>query len=273
MKKDVFDYSDYKAYLSASLHSKGIDRGRKTAAAKATKIQATYLSQILNGHAHLSLEQADLMNSFLLHTEEESHFFLLLVQSNKAGTKKLKDYFDKQLSEIKKKRMVVAERVGDTYALTETEKQTYYSSWIYAAVHIAATIPELQSRKKLAEHLNLKAERLNEVLHFLSSAQLVLLQGDSVKPGPSLIHLSHNSPNIYKHHTNWRNQAIESLERETPLDLHYSLVLSLSENDLEKVKAIFLQAIENMATIVRPSKEEKLYALNVDFFNMMKKTE
>jgi uncharacterized protein (TIGR02147 family) len=271
MKNDIFEYSDYKAYLKALLSSKGADRGRKAAAAKASQIQATYLSQVLNGHVHLSLEQADLMNTFLMHNEDESHFFLLLVQKNKAGTRKLKDYFDTQIGEIKKRRLVVAERLGKNYSLTDPEKQIYYSSWIYSAVHIATTIPELQTKKKLAEHLNLHYDRLAEVLNFLSQAQLVIMNGENVRPGPSLIHLGNNSSNIFKHHANWRNQAIESLEREGPLDLHYSLVLSLSKEDIEKVKSIFLKGIENMAEIVRPSKEETLYALNIDFFNMNKK--
>jgi len=271
MKKNVFEYNDYKLYLSAVLSSKGKDRGRKSEAAKAAQMQATYLSQILNGHAHLSLEQADLLNHYLLHNEEESHFFILLIQKNKAGTKKLKDYFEIQLSEIRKKRMILTERLGKQYTLSDADKQVYYSSWMYAAVHIAVTIPELQNKKKLCEYLNLKPEKLVSVLDYLAQAQLVLLEGDHIRPGPSVVRLGNDSPNIYKHHSNWRNQAIESLERETLSDLHYSGVFSLSEKDIETIKNILLDNIKNVSDIVRPSKEEKLYVMNLDFFDLSKK--
>lgn len=271
MNKIVFDYSHYKPYLNQSLNSKGAARGRKAQAAAAMQMQPAYLSQVLKGMAHLSLEQAELLNSFFLHTEEESHFFLLLVQKDRSGTKRLQSYFQKQIDQTLKNRMILTQRLGNTtHQLTEPQKQQYYSSWVYAAAHIAVTIPELQNKKALCQFLNIKPDKLLIVLDFLTSAGLIEQKGEHLYPGTARVRLGNDSHHIIKHHSNWRLQAIESLEKEEIHDLHYSGVMSISEKDVEKIKNQLLENIKNVAAITQDSAEEKLYVIGIDFFNLMK---
>ncbi len=271
MSKSVFDFNKYIPYLEVVLDSKGKHRGRKTAAAVAMQIQPAYLSLILKGQADLNLEQAHALSTYLMHNEDESHFLLLLVQKDRAGTKSLRAYFQKQIDQVLKNRLILTERLGISDSLSEDEKQKYYSSWIYSAIHIAVTIPELQNKKSLCHFLNLKTEPFLKALNFLMTAGLVEQRGDILTTGRSIIRLGNNSYNIIKHHTNWRNQAIESLEREDLSDLHYSAVVSVSKKDVLVIKNQILDYIKNLVEVIKASKEESLCTLNIDFFNLDKK--
>lgn len=74
MKENLFSFLSYKAYLSSKTGASNTKRGEKTALAKALGCQPTYISQVLHGNAHLSLEQAEKANSFFSHTDDEEFF-------------------------------------------------------------------------------------------------------------------------------------------------------------------------------------------------------
>ena len=63
---------------------------------------------------------------------------------------------------------------------------------------------------------------------------------------------------------------MDSLEREEISDLHYSSVVSLSEQDAFRLKDRTLEFIKKSLELIRPSKAEVLYSLSVDFFSMKK---
>lgn len=269
-KKTVFEFNEYKKYLINKLEHKGARRGNKALLSQAINIQAAYLSKVLNGDAHLNLEQADLVNDFFLHSQEESHFFFLLLQKDRAGTKKLRKYFEDQLDEIKKRRLTLTQRLGKQEHLSDDEKLRYYSSWIFAAVHIAVTIPELRTKDQLAAFLGVSRKKIVETLEFLIKIGLVSQEGNFFLPGSNFIRLGNDSHNIIKHHTNWRLRAIESLDIESVEELHYSSVVSLSSYDVLKIKNAFLDFIKDQLSIIRESKEERLYSMCLDFFDLKK---
>src|SRR4051812_2756633 len=95
---EVFDYKDYKIYLAEALaYRRHRERGAQARLAEAIHCQSAYLSMVLKGSAHLSLEQAQGTNVFFGHGELAAHVFLLLVQGARAGTPALRTYFRKQL--------------------------------------------------------------------------------------------------------------------------------------------------------------------------------
>lgn len=272
-KKGIFEFKNYRAFLAERLNSPRSKRGLKTAFSKAIQIQPTYLSQVLKGIAHLSLEQAAAMNLYFSHSPEESHFLLLMVQKDRAGTPQLRQYFQDQMTEVLNRRLVLTKRLGTQNALTEEDKSKYYSSWVYSAVHIAVTIPNLREKEVLSKFLGISIKRLNEVLEFLATTGLVSIQGAEIHPGTNFIRLGNDSHNIIKHHNNWRQQSIEALDRERLTDLHYSGVVSLSTEDALKIKNILLDNLKENIEIIKASKEEELFCYCIDFFNLNKKAE
>ena len=266
----MFDFYDYKSYLVFKTNERKGKRGVKSAIAQAIGCQPTYISQVIKRDAHLSLEQADKINIFFGHTEVESKYFLLLVQKDKAGTLSLKEFLKKQLNDLRSQQLVLTQRLGQKKSLSSIDQSIYYSSWQYAAVHIALTISNLKNKEALSKFFNISLKRISAILEFLIKIGLVSKSNNSYNVDNFEVRLGKNSQNIIKHHTNLRNQAIESLEREDLSDLHYSSVISLSAKDTRKIKNIILDRLQSDLKIIKHSSEEKLYCYNIDFFSLKK---
>jgi uncharacterized protein (TIGR02147 family) len=269
MKKTVFDYWDYKPYLIekiASMANKG--RGVKRDMANYLGCQTAYVSQVLNQHVHFSLEQAVKVSQFFQHSKEESRFFLLLVQYQRAGSHDLQEFLKREMEEIIEKRSNLKDRLNIKDSLDETNQHIYYSAWYYAAVHILLSIPYYQTPAKIAEHLKLPLSQIQEILEFLIETGLAVQKGSHYEIGKTRIHLGQDSVQIRRHHTNWRNQSIQSIDKNEKEDLHYSNVLSMSHKDVPRVKEIMIKAIEECREIIKVSKEERLQILTMDFFNL-----
>ncbi len=73
---------------------------------------------------------------------------------------------------------------------------------------------------------------------------------------------------IGQHHTNWRLRAISSLSKGVPDDLHYSSVITISKKDALRIREELIDKIKDLKTVIKDSVEEKLYSLNLDFFEV-----
>lgn len=270
MDNIVFEFSSYKPYLERRLGGYRQRRGQRSQVAKALSCQPTFVTQVLNGNAHFSLEQAERLNRYLGHSEDESEFFFLLIQHDRAGTKELRDYFLKKIEAVRASRQVLVNRLGKSQTLSLEQQSVYYSSWHYAALHIAVAIPGLQTREALADYFKLPLKKVTETLQYLSSTGLVRLEDGRYIIGATKIRLGNNSPSIIRHHGNWRVQALESLDREEPTDLHYSGVLCLTLKDKEKIKSMILDALKEHLKISDAAREEELVCYNIDLFSLGK---
>lgn len=274
MKGSVFEYLDYKKYLIDWMDNRASGgRGERSRIAAILKCHVAYISRILGDQAHLSLEQAHALNSYLEHGPEEADFFLLLVQSARAGSAELQRHFEAKIRGEIEKRSVLKNRLEYRKALSETDQATYFSAWYYAAIHLLLALPELQTRDSLARYLRVAPKRVGEVLGFLTSAGLAIENKGRFQTGPTSIHLGNDSPMISKHHSNWRLQALQSLERESPDELHYSSAVTVARKDIPEVRKILISAIEQVRAVVRASKEDALYCYALDLFEVGGKTE
>lgn len=270
MNKNIFEFNHYKPYLEARVGTFRERSGLKSKMAEAMGCQPTFVTQILKETTHLSLEQAHRLDAFFEHSGEESDFFLLLVQKDRAGTVELRKYFDGKLKEILSKRQLLVHRLGREQTLSQQDQGVYYSSWHYAALHIAVAVPELQSRDALASYFRLQIKRVTQVLDKLTEMGLVVYKNGKYSIGSARVRLGNDSHNIIKHHTNWRNQAIDSLDREEEGDLHYSGVLCLAKKDAQKIKDLIFEALQKHLEISDASAEEEIYSYCIDFFNLRK---
>jgi len=267
--KNIFEYLDYKAYLVA-IDQRGQHKGFRSRIAEATNCQNAFVSQVLNGEVNFNLEQAMKIGAFLQLNEDEHQYFLWMIEHKRAGTQELKKYFYKLMMDLREKNLQLKKRVQIPQVLSTEAQATYYSSWIYSAVHIATMIPNLNSVQKIAQSLNIPEEKLKSVVEFLVDNGLLEKQGNTLSSGRMQIHIGNTSANINKHHSNWRIESIKSLDSPTPSDLHYSGVSSLSKSDAEKIRAQFVEVIENYVRQIEKSPEETLYAFNLDFFRVLK---
>lgn len=269
MKNTIFQNEDYKIYLKGWVKSQPAGgHGVRGQMAKAIHCQTAFISQVLNGNSHLSLEQADKLNGFLGHSKEESAFFLLLVQYTRAGTESLRQHFQEQIREITEKRSVLKERLQATHELSKEDHSIYFSSWAYAAVMVLASMPGFETKTAIIKALRLPQEKAGNILEFLVSRGLLTQNGDRYGAGKMQLHLANDSSMIVKHHTNWRIKCLETLDQEQKTELHYSSVVTLSREDITKVKLLLADALANARKIIEPSPSEELYSLCMDFFQV-----
>jgi uncharacterized protein (TIGR02147 family) len=267
----VFEFESYKDFINSYLDdpARGGGYGSRAKLAKAIHCQTSYVAQVLNGRAHFSLEQIEDINEFLGHSEQEGHILLLLVQLERAGTKKLKNRFSKQINEILESRKILKNRLGVKQPLTLELQATYYSQWYFSVIHVMAAQERFQSTKAIAEYLNLELSKVNAALAFLFEINLLekTSQG-KIKTGKTSIHLGTDSPLIVKHHTNWRLQAVRSLERHAGKNLNYSSVTTLSETDAGEIRELLTKTIEKSKKIIKDSPDERVYSFCLDFFEI-----
>jgi uncharacterized protein (TIGR02147 family) len=267
----IFEFADYKKYLTAlEAERASYQRGFRSRIAEVLDCQNAYVSQVLNTHAHFSLEQTHKIALFLTLNEVDTHYLILLVEYARAGTNSLKEFFKKELKVIREKYFDIKERVPGAKFLSVENQNVYYSSWLYPTIHMLITIPEFRTFSKIAIALKLDDSLTREIILFLISAGLVIESKGELHPGATQIHLSKDSTSIRHHHTNWRLAAVQSLHTMKKTDIHYSTVSSLSLTDAEKLKSKFLQLIEEYVQTIGPSKEETLYNFNLDFYNLLR---
>lgn len=270
MNLSVFDFNEYKAYLEAFVGPKGRRTGRRAGMARHLGCQTAYISQVLSAGAHLSLEQAMAFNEFAGHDSDSGHYFLLLVQKDRAGTPPLKDYFKLQLQELVQQRQEIKSRLAKSKQISAQDQNQYYSSWIFAAIHVALTIPELRQPQALAERFRLPLATVNQALEFLVGCGLAKRTTQGFTVGAVHLHLPRESKNILKHHTNWRLAALKSLDHwdRQQQDLHYAVAVSLSKEDVNILKEKILKLIDESIQVIKPSKEEVLWCQVIDFFQV-----
>jgi uncharacterized protein (TIGR02147 family) len=268
MKSSVFEYSDYKKYLSIRLATQGPTRGFRARLAAILRCRAAYISQVLNGPTDFSLEHAILIDQYLEHTSEESHYFILLVQYGRAGSKNLEAFFARQMENIKSNREIISKRIKGKQVLSLEDQVVYYGRWYYSAIHTLLLIPQYQTKQAIANYLSLPLSTVSEVLDFLLSKGFAREEKGKFVSGNKRTHLGTDSPLLPKHHMNWRVKTIQSLDRKPEGDLHYSGSIALSIKSAERIKTILLESIERMEPVIRETGEEAAFCVCLDFFKI-----
>lgn len=269
MEKSIFEFSNYKLYLKEKLDYLGKkERGYKQVTAEFIGCQASYLSQILTGKPDLTLEQAYRLNTRLLHDKMESKFFLLLVESARAGSIELKKYFTEQMGEVLASRHDLKKRLKETDQISQENMDRYYSSWLYTALHMALALPDMQEPSALAQRFNIPVEMAAGIVEFLEGSGLVEKVNGQYVFTKMRIHLDRNSNFIQRHHINWRSQSLQSVEKNFKEDMHYSTLFAIQKKDFDLIKDLFLKAINSASEIILPSNPEEVYAITVDLFRV-----
>ncbi|MBL7546029.1 MAG: TIGR02147 family protein [Bdellovibrionaceae bacterium] len=271
MTKEIvlFNYQDYRQYLRDYIADlRRLERGIQTKIADALSCQPAYVSKVLAGDAHFSLEQAERASQFCNHSDDEKHFFILLTQYTRAGTPALQKYFAKQLEELRLKNKSLKEHMKLEKVSDFETQLRYYEHWSIAAIHVLLTIPEFRTRSAIATKLNISMNDANAAIDFLKSKNMIQESGGLLSVGHVGLHLGADSPVIKLHHNNWRLKSMDSIARSNPDDLHYSSVVSLSNKDREHFREELLKWIVTFRNGITASKEETLAAIGIDFYSV-----
>lgn len=267
----VFDFSNYREYLAKRLKerpNKGY--GQMSELSRSIGVHTTLVSQILKGHKDLTTDQAILTCEFFGLNHLEAEYFVLLVNHDRAGNPSAKRFYKTKIQKLKDQSQNISERVTADIKLNKEQQAVFYSHWAYSAVRQSVAIPHIHTIEDIAKYLDLSIEKVNACMNFLLQTGLCKLVGKKIVAGPSSTHLESSSPWVTVHHMNWRNRAIQSLNSTEALDLHYTLPATLSAADCEIIKERLIQLIEDVRATIDPSPSEKMYCLNLDWFQVAK---
>ncbi|MGE0762360.1 MAG: TIGR02147 family protein [Bdellovibrionales bacterium] len=263
----LFLHRSYKDYLSSVEQKKLlVQKGFRSRLAAAAQCNTPFISHVLNGDAHLSLEQAMGIGQLLALGEEEQRYFLGLVQFERAGTPSLRAFFKQQLDTLSEHHQTLRTRLKTRDKLSLEDKVRYYSSWEYAAVHVIVTIMDYQQPQEIAKRLQLSESRVHQVLHHLADIGLVTQQGSRFKAGTKKIYLGNDSDLISQHHSNWRVRTLSALTAITDQDLHYSSAITISRADAKKLRRMVVDFIAQVTPLINDSKEEEIFSFCLDLF-------
>ncbi len=264
---EIYKFSDYKLFIRHQIKGEKQPRGYRSKLAAAAQCQKSYISQVLNSGAHLSCEQAIGLSLFWKLSELETEYLLELVNLEKASFGPLRARIERRLKGIKNIAEDAQMQGQKRVFSQESDRALYYSSWYYCAIHILTSIPGFQAVEAIASRLELSKSVVQEVLKDLSRMKLVTSHGSGKWvniPGGL-----HNPPGTLIsgiHHQNWRQRAMLSYFQSKEEHLHYTDVHSVSRLDYKMLRDFFFDKINEFRSVVKPSSEEEMACLCIDYF-------
>jgi uncharacterized protein (TIGR02147 family) len=268
--KSIFEFVTVNSFLKDRLGDSSKRKGLKSSLARRLNTQSSYISQILNDQAKLSLEQAFESTFFFQMNSIESKYFLLMNQFERAGTENLKEFYKKEMQVVWMAKDNLQKRFeNESEILPEEAKEQYYSEWIYLATHVLVSIPEFNTPSKIAMKLRATQEKIEHVLQFLVDYNFLDLTNNKYNVGKRSLHLEKNSLHQFRHQLNWRLKAVQQLQNTMDdKNINYAGVYSLSKKDAEQIKENIVRLLKENLKIVAPSKEEVMYCTLIDFFEI-----
>jgi len=263
----IFEIENYKVALNAVIQDRRkLQKALSKKLAEHLNIHPSMISQVLTGSKDFSEEQMILVCEFLGLPPLESQYLLVSLQIERAGSQKLKTYFENLRSEIRKKALQVSERVYKNRALTNEEKAIFYSSWMYPTVHLLTTLVRKPHFEEICARLDITPSKAREILDFLVGLEMVIEENGVFSSGPVATHLEKKSPLLVKHHTNWRLKAIQYADHLSDQELMYSANISVSRQDFDRIREDLMTTIQKFVHVVQASPAEEIAQFNLDFF-------
>ena len=265
---NIFEYSDFKKYLGDRLSTLGESRGSRLKLSKLMKVKPSYMSKIFSGEIRLSLEHIPIINRFLEHTSQESEYMMYLVLYSQAGSKELEGFFKEKMDTIREKKWAKGEWIDNKKEIPAEFQAKYFSDWYYPVINVLTRVSAYQTKTAIASRLKLSLSTVSTALDFLVQIGLAEIKGDRYRMTKNRIHLDGNSTWISHYHTNMRQLTLRSYTEPNPESLRYSFIMSVSNEDRDKIQALLRRTIVEIDEIVKQTKSEDVCVLAMDLFRV-----
>lgn len=261
----IYNYRSYKKYIKDVIDMLG--RGAVAKLAEAAGCNRTYLSQCLSSKVQLTPEHILELSEYLNLEAEEENFFLMLLLYERATTIKAQNTLKSKIDKIAKDNLILSKKITDkkdSNELRDIEKQKYYSSWKFAAIHSLVSIKEFQTTPAIAKKIRLAEQEVNLILKELNNMGLIEFRSGSWVHSGKNIHTPSGSIHTTQNHINWRLRSFDDVNSKT--SVHYTTVFSLDKKDWESLRGQLLSFIERQRDSIHRSGSEDLYAFCCDLF-------
>ncbi len=263
----IFEYLDYKLATVGLLQSRpNKGRGELSRLARHLGVNATLVSQVLRGPKDFTMEQAYKLCEYFGFALAETEYMLLLVQHARAGYSELKAFYQKRILKLQTQSKEMSKRLNVTRTLTEIQKATYYSTWLYTAICTYTSLGYGKRLDEIATRFQIPLAKANQMMGFLCEAGLCSQENNIYRMSIQRTHLEFGSPYLNQHLQNWRMKATQNIERTSEEEMQFTACASLSREDFRKVREIFANAIRLTSEAATDSKGEEIACLNIDWF-------
>jgi len=265
----LYQYDDYKKYFNDWVNQQPNNgHGEYRRLALALNVSTTLVSQIFKGDKDLSLEMACELSEYLHHNEDESEYFIILVEQSKAGSIKLKQKFTKQIKQRQNEAKKLEVRLKKDHVLNDEARQVYYSHWLYAAIRILVDIPDINSAEQISQKLSVPKNQVIKCLDFLIKHKIVVQKNNQLALGSAHIYNPPSDPLSNRNHMNWRQLGMNKMINHEHDQFFYTGVYALSEEAADEIRKRLPQFIEDVLKTVKPSPSETARCLSIDYFDI-----
>jgi len=263
---EVFSYTQYRKLILDRLKATD-SRWSQNRLSHAAGCSPSWLTRVLSGSVQLTPDQALAIAQAFGFTDNESEYFLLLVEHERAATAALK-------SRLQGKMKCLREAGRDFHASIETDTLLsdgdcliYYSSWLFPTLHAACMMRPL-THDEISELVGISPRTAAKFLSELGEMGLVVRHADKWKSTSKKVHLDPKRPAAKIAHTLWRNLTVTHLQQGKENGLHYSAVHCISRKELENVREKLKEAILKCKKTMDDSPEETLAVLCLDLYEL-----
>ena len=270
--KSVFEFDDYQLFLRTWIKNQAHNgRGEINRLAGYLNVNSTLISQVLSQRKEFSFDQAFKVTQFLGLDESETDFFLALLQKARAGTHSYKTYLEKKKTSLRKSSTNLKTRITKDRELTDFEKATYYSSYLYSAIRLYCDLVSLgktniqgKTLTEISDYFGIKRDLALQHLQFLITCGLIKKVEDQYQSTNEMIFIGRDSALITRHHVNWRLQSLKRIESISEDELCFTFPLSISKKDFLVVREELVKVLQRIQTISKSSASEEVVFINID---------
>ena len=243
-------------------------RGQLSRASESLNCQRSYLSRVITEELHITPDHAFNLAKFWKLTSDEREYFQTLVEMDRAADSQYRAHLKARLLDAKRKHESIQERTNRSSLSIDAVQASYFSSWLWSAIHFLTSIPEYQSVEAIGDRLGLKHDSVLFYLRQLETLGFIENVNGRWKYKSGEFHAPKNSPLVLLHHQNWRGRAVVDAQEFETDNIHFTGVHTLSRVDFERLKELMLSFIAEATQVAGPSEPEEAIAITCDLFRI-----
>lgn len=274
----IFEKNNYRDIIRQKISDSDTPRGHQARLAEAAGCHSSYISLVLKGNSHLSLDQAYAFAEFWNLDDVETQYFLTLVNYERAESEKLRMRLNADIERLRenvKQPQYRSKRLMPEYRMVEVEDSTrFFSEWYYSAIREALSISSYQTPADLVQRFQLPPKLIEHVLKVLEDMNLAAYKDGRWLPvagNTSLTNDSDMSGKLFLATVRQRAMQMTGLRpyfKERLSGVHFGHIFTIHKKDLQEINEIILEAIKRVLDKSKKAEEEpdEVVCFSGDFF-------
>ena len=262
---NIYKYLKYRDALKEAIEIKRRLPGKWTLRqlASATRLQASFLTNVLKGRLHFSADQLYALADHLGFSANERRYLLLLLEHERAGLKARRDELREQIEALRRENQKTEKHVSiKPVELSADAMAQYYLDPFVQLAHVHLNLTRFRDHpEELGPALGLSKKHLAGILDVLVRIGYVRIERGSYQVVAKNKHLPREAPLCGP------LKSIDQMQR-LSISETYSFSATLSGNDETKaeLQAAYLAFLKSAEAIVKAAPAQKVFQMNFDLF-------